>query len=150
MTAYDDAATVNDGSIASGVSGTPAANLKGNDRATFLRRSMLDGRKLKPKDSSSLLALIAAMGPSTLYVPFANQQINDLRSGDMGPRGMYTVLVLNTFLDGLEKLSGANLKDPELLEHAVGQARDLMRQFQMSPEDIAHHMELLERRLEAA
>lgn len=93
-------------------------------------------QKSRHKDSASLLALISSMSWQNLYISFANQQIDDLKNGATGPRGIHSALVLNTFLDSLVTLSGAGFKDQELFDIAVRQAESLMRAIKMSTYEI--------------
>ena len=99
--------------------------------ATIKRQGYLSSHH---KNSSSLLALIIGMGPNTLYVPFANAHINDLKQGNMGPYDAFAALILNTYLDNLDFLTwredalfDALPRDQEAHKFALGEAKKLMR-----------------------
>jgi len=110
--------------------------------AAAKRQSMI--RDITPQakflETSSYLAMVSSFNSDKPLSAFNNMKEADWENGDLGPYGIYSALVLNTFLDKLEILSGAGLKDPDLFRRAEHQGLDLMQKMQMSPEDINDYM----------
>lgn len=134
----DGPANMDNGSVEGVMTGGAHKTVSKANRAEMQRRA-LQSKPTKSKllDGVSLEALIRGMGPNQLYVPFANNAINDWRNGDLGPRGLYSAVVINAFLDGLENLSGVGLKDPESMAYALRQAASLMREAGMPASQIS-------------
>lgn len=96
-----------------------------------------------------LLERVRAMGPDKLDEPFEAVRQHDRENGHFGPYGIYSVLVLNTFLDTVEHLTTAAQNNPELYRRSEFKAFDLLREIAASPDQVLdfaerHNLELVD------
>lgn len=67
---------------------------------------------------------------------YEDLRLEDRAHGNFGPQGIYAVLTLNTFLDMVEYLKGAGLKDPDMYRRSEFQALDLLRHIAADPDQV--------------
>lgn len=122
MTGTDTAATIEDGSVESALTGGSHNTLSKANQAEIKRRALQTKPKKKnPLDSASHLALIQAMGSDTLHSPYLQVQLNDLRNNEQ-PDGYHSTTTLWTLIAGALALPYASNAAMDLLAANSGAA----------------------------
>jgi len=92
-------------------------------------------------ETSSYLAMVNSFNSHQIMTDFNRMKETDWDNNDLGPRGLYSALVLNTFLDTVDNITGAGLKDPETYARALRQGEGLMKEMRMSSSDIEEYLD---------
>ena len=117
MTGTDNAATVEDGSVESALTGGSHGHMSKANQAEIKRRAL----QAQPKKSvaaadAQFRQLIDAMGPNTLDKPFLREQLDDLRNNDQ-PDGFHSSTMILAMIAAAKTLPYASDAAMELLAH---------------------------------
>ena len=142
MSNHDTAAIIEDGTNESLLAGGMTNSNSGLPQHVIneLRRKAPQARQKKEKfDVGEFLRQIEQnakiFSPTSSAESFEALKQEDRSNGNFGPRGIFSALVLNTFLDTVAHLRTAGEFNPQQFNRSKNQAMDLLREIAASPEE---------------